>query len=82
MTRSWIVAMLKRLFSGSFDTTALCNSRLHDNETFYKSFILDLRRSNHSVYIESPFITTKRMGMLLTMLMQARQSGIQITVNT
>ena len=74
--------MLKRLFSGSFDTTALCNSRLYDNETFYKSFILDLRRANHSVYIESPFITTKRTGMLLTMLRQARQRGIQITVNT
>ena len=82
MTRSWIVAMLKRLFSGSFNTTALCNSRLYDNETFYKSFLLDLRRANHSVYIESPFITTKRTGMLLTMLRQARQRGIQITVNT
>lgn len=74
--------MFKRLSSNSLDTTELCASRLFDNETFYKAFIGDLRRANQNIYIESPFITTKRMGMLLTMLRQARQSGIQITVNT
>ena len=82
MTRSWRMAMLKRLFSGSFDTTALCNSRLYDNETFYKSFIRDLERANHSIYIESPFITTRRMGIFLPILRQARQRGVRITVNT
>ena len=74
--------MFKRLFSSSFDTTELCASRLFDNDTFYREFIRDLVHANHSIYIESPFITTKRTGMLLTMLRQARQRGIQITVNT
>ena len=74
--------MFKRLFSNSLDTTALHTSRLFDNETFYKAFIGDLRRANQNIYIESPFITRKRMGMLLTILRQARQRGIQITVNT
>jgi phosphatidylserine/phosphatidylglycerophosphate/cardiolipin synthase-like enzyme len=82
MTRTWRVVMFKRLFSNSFDTNALCTSRLFDNETFYKAFLGDLRRANQNVYIESPFITTKRMSMLLTILKQARQRGIQITVNT
>ncbi len=74
--------MFKRLFSISLETTTLCTSRLFDNETFYKAFIGDLRRANQNIYIESPFITRKRMGMLLTILRQARQRGIQITVNT
>jgi hypothetical protein len=50
--------MFKRLFSSSFDTTELCASRLFDNETFYKVFMRDLVHANHSIYIESPFITT------------------------
>ena len=74
--------MFKRLFSNRLDATALCISRLFDTDTFYKEFIRDLVHANHSIYIESPFITTKRMGMLLTILKQARQRGIQITVNT
>ena len=74
--------MFKRLFSSSFDTTELCASRLFYNETLYKVFMRDLVHANHSIYIESPFITTKRMGILLTILKQTRQRGIQITVNT
>lgn len=74
--------MFKRLFSSSFDTTELCTSRLFDNEIFNKAFIGDLRRANQNIYIESPFITRKRMGMLLTILRQARERGTQITVNT
>lgn len=74
--------MFKRLFSNSLDTAALCTSRLFDNEIFYKAFIGDLRRANQNIYIESPFITRKRMGILLTILKQSRQRGIQITVNT
>ena len=74
--------MFKRLFSNSIDTTALCTSRLFDNETFYKAFIGDLRRANQNIYIESPFITTKRMDMLLPILTSARHKGVRVTVNT
>ncbi len=74
--------MFKRLFSKSIDTTALCSSRLFDNETFYKAFIKDLGRASHGIYIESPFMTTERMDMLLPILRRACQRGLQITVNT
>ena len=74
--------MFKRLFSSSFDTTELCTSRLFDNEIFYKAFIGDLRRANQNIYIESPFITRKRMNMILPILKQIRRRGVQITVNT
>jgi phosphatidylserine/phosphatidylglycerophosphate/cardiolipin synthase-like enzyme len=78
----WRIAMFKRLFSKSIDTTALCSSRLFDNETFYKAFIKDLGRASHGIYIESPFMTTERMDMLLPILRRACQRGLQITVNT
>ena len=78
----WRIAMFKRLFSNSIDTTALCSSRLFDNETFYKAFIKDLGRASHGIYIESPFMTTERMDMLLPILRRACQRGLQITVNT
>jgi phosphatidylserine/phosphatidylglycerophosphate/cardiolipin synthase-like enzyme len=74
--------MFKRLFSNSLDTTALCNSRLFDNETFYEAFKRDLVYANQSTYIESPFITTKRMDMLLPILTSARHKGVRVTVNT
>jgi hypothetical protein len=74
--------MFKRLFSNSLDTTALCTSRLFDNETFYEAFKRDLVYANQSTYIESPFITTKRMDMLLPILTSARHKGVRVTVNT
>lgn len=80
--RVWRIAMFKQLFSNSLYTSALCTSLLFDNETFYKAFMRDLVNANHSIYIESPFITTKRMDMLLPILRQALQRGIRVTVNT
>lgn len=74
--------MFKRLFSNSLDTTALCTSRLFDNETFYEALKRDLVYANQSTYIESPFITTKRMDMLLPILTSARHKGVRVTVNT
>ena len=74
--------MFKQLFSNSLYTSALCTSLLFDNETFYKAFMRDLVNANQSIYIESPFITTKRMDMLLPILRQALQRGIRVTVNT
>lgn len=78
----WRLAMFKRLFSHGLDTTALYTSRLFDTETFYKVFIRDLVHANHSIYIESPFITTKRMDMLLPIFTSARYRGVRVTVNT
>lgn len=74
--------MFKRQFSNSLDTTALCTSRLFDNETFYKAFIRDLGHASHSIYIESPFITAKRTHMLLPIFANARHRGVRVTVNT
>lgn len=58
------------------------NSALFDNNTFYKAFERDLRRAKHSVIIESPFITRRRMGHLLPLLTRLRLKGVEIVVNT
>ena len=74
--------MFKRLFLSHFDTSALCSSQLYDNETFYRAFTSDLRCARQNVYIESPFITAKRMESLLPILGRLRIRGVSITVNT
>lgn len=39
------------------------NSKLHDETTFYPSFLTDLQKCKAEVIIESPFITTERMKL-------------------
>ena len=74
--------MFKRLFLSHFDTSALCSSQLYDNETFYRAFTSDLLCARQNVYIESPFITSKRMESLILILGKLRARGVPITVNT
>lgn len=74
--------MLRWLFSNRFDTSDLCTSRLYDNETFYKAFTSDLHSAKQNIYIESPFITSRRMESLLPIFEMLRKRGVTITVNT
>lgn len=60
----------------------MLSSRLFDNDTFYEAFASDLRNAKQSVIIESPFITTKRMRVLLPVIRRIRQKGVQVIVNT
>lgn len=74
--------MFRSLFSRTTDTQGLASSRLFDNKTFYKTFTDDLRYARQRVYIESPFITKRRIDELLPVLEGLRRRGIAITVNT
>lgn len=58
------------------------NSRLFDNNSFYKAFERDLRRAKQSVIIESPFITSRRMEQLLPILIKLCHKGVRVVVNT
>lgn len=58
------------------------NSKLFDNNSFYKAFEHDLRRAKQSVIIESPFITSRRMEQLLPVLIKLRRKGVRVAVNT
>ena len=58
------------------------SSQLHDQMTFYKAFIRDLRHARSRVVIESPFITKKRMTMLLPVIRRLRTKGVHVIINT
>ena len=60
-----------------FDSTAL-----YDQNTFYKAFERDLLSAQQEVIIESPFITEKRMNVLLPIFIKMRRRNIRIIVNT
>ena len=61
---------------------SLPSSRLYDQDTFYKAFLRDIERAQTRVIIESPFITEKRMNLLLPTLLKLRNKGISIIINT
>jgi phosphatidylserine/phosphatidylglycerophosphate/cardiolipin synthase-like enzyme len=61
----------------------LCGAetRLYDQNTFYKAFIADLNQAKKEVIIESPFITKKRLSLLMPSLKNLNSRGIHVTVN-
>jgi phosphatidylserine/phosphatidylglycerophosphate/cardiolipin synthase-like enzyme len=60
----------------------LLDSRLYDQDTFYRAFIDDLKRAKTQVIIESPFITTKRMSTLLPIFRALTKRSVQLVINT
>lgn len=58
------------------------NSSLHDETTFYKAFINDLKNAKREVIIESPFITTERMKLFRPIFKKLINQGIRIYVIT
>ena len=55
---------------------------LFDQNTFYSVFLRDLRHARHEVIIESPFITNRRMTVMLPVLTRLRKHGLVVVVNT
>lgn len=62
--------------------SSLLTSQLHDEKTFYKSFLKDLERCTKEVIIESPFITTERMILLRSVFERLIKRGITVYVIT
>lgn len=71
-----------KLLSSRAGAQAICASRLYDNTTFYRAFIKDLQYATRYVYIESPFITKKRIDYILLILSALCKRGVSVTVNT
>ena len=57
-------------------------SNLFDQDTFYRAFERDLRHARREVIIECPFITTKRMNLLLPIFHKLSRRGVRIFINT
>lgn len=58
------------------------DSRLYDNQTFYRAFERDLTACREELLIESPFITTRRLNSMTPQLQKLVAKGVKITVNT
>lgn len=64
------------------DSMNIAGSKLYDQKDFYNSFVRDLERARTLVVIESPFMTQKRINMLLPALERLRLRGVTVIVNT
>ena len=58
------------------------NSQLFDEMTFYRAFIEDLSHCHKEIIIESPYITAKRMKMLMPVIERTLKKGVTIYVLT
>lgn len=60
----------------------LLTSRLFDERTFYQAFLNDLKGCRTEVYIESPYITSKRAEMLIPIFNNLLARNVKIYVMT
>lgn len=58
------------------------SSQLHDEKTFYDTFLRDLEGCREEVIIESPFITTARMKYLRPIFERLINRGVKVFVIT
>jgi phosphatidylserine/phosphatidylglycerophosphate/cardiolipin synthase-like enzyme len=68
--------------SQQMSSDLLLASSLCDQDTFYSAFLDDLNRAKQEVIIESPFITTKRITLLMPVIRKLTKRGVRIIVNT
>lgn len=57
-------------------------SKLHDEKTFYQTFLRDLEKCETEVIIESPFITSERMRTFDRIFEKLLKRGVKIYVIT
>lgn len=73
---------IKRLFSKNQSIPDLTSSALYNEATFYNRFVKDLGKAKEEVIIESPFITTKRLKMLMPTFEKLVEKNIQVFIIT
>lgn len=58
------------------------NSKLYDESTFYRAFIKDLEGCKEEVIVESPYITTERMKILMPIFKKLLKREVKVYVMT
>ena len=58
----------------------LTHSQLHDEKTFYQTFLQDLEKCQTEVVIESPYITSERMRTFDRIFKKLLKRGVKIYV--
>ncbi len=74
-----IAQLFRRL---KYRSDNLATSQLYNEQTFYRAFERDLGCCRNEAVIESPFLTTRRIQMLLPMLRKMVTRGVRVTINT
>lgn len=57
-------------------------SKLYNEDTFYKAFIQDIKKTKSELIIESAYMTTRRIHYLLPYLQNLKNNRIRVVVNT
>ena len=73
--------MFKALLS-RYNPIDLNGSRLFDHDTFYPAFLKDAAKCKSEIIIESPFITCRRLEILLPSLQRLKKRNVKVVVNT
>ena len=63
-------------------SSILLSSQLHDEKTFYQTFLRDLEGCTKEVIIESPYITTERMRTFDRLFKKLIERGVKIYIIT
>lgn len=74
--------MLGHFFARKNDVSELVGSTLLNEETFYPTLMKDLNNCGSELIIESPFITRRRLGQLMPVLLKLKQRKVRIVINT
>jgi hypothetical protein len=73
--------MISRIFR-KCRLSGLIASQLYNEQTFYRAFERDLACCRNEAMIESPFLTTRRIQMLLPTLRRMITRGVRVIINT
>jgi len=73
--------MLSRLFRKRNSNDVL-GSKLYDNDTFYRALEKDILSCRYEAIIESPFITMRRLKLLMPFIQSAKLRGVNVVINT
>ncbi len=60
----------------------LIGSKLYSQDDFYPAFLKDLGKCQHEVIVESPFVTNRRLSMLLPALEKLKSRKVKLVINT
>lgn len=74
--------MFKLFKLSPLQSTDLLTSSLYDEHTFYDKFSSDLQKCQQEAIIESPFVTSRRLHLLLPTLEKLKSRNVRITINT
>lgn len=66
----------------NLDLSPLLTSTLYDDQSFYPAFLKDLHNCKRVAFIESPFITHKRMNALYPSFRRLTKRGVRVVINT